>query len=420
MRTFLIAALLSCFISHAQITFEKGYFIHNNGQRTECLIENLDWRNNPASFTYKLPGDEEKKTQNIMSIQEFGIDNVSKYKRFKVKIERSFNETALLTQNKQPVWKEETLFLQALVTGEANLYSYTDSNITKFFYETKTVPIEQLVRIRYIFNSQTDGENVKENNQFRQQLLNNVRCANTPENSFKNISYTENALEKHFATYNSCYDSGANSINYSEKNNNRKKFALRFTPGVYMASLSISDPGTFYNMSTDIKGIVFKIGVDFEYIFPFNKGQWSIFTNPTYQRFDAENDFTKSSTSSENGGNPIYYTAAVDYSSLEFPIGVRRYFFINQNSKIHANVAFVVDATLSSDQTIEFTNANNLPNAKQSVEISSRNCMLIGAGYSYKRFSGELRYYTPKELSSILAWSAKYTAVGLTVGYKIL
>ena len=38
----------------AQIKFEKGYLITNNGERKEILIKNKDWLNNPTEFTYKI------------------------------------------------------------------------------------------------------------------------------------------------------------------------------------------------------------------------------------------------------------------------------------------------------------------------------------------------------------------------------
>ena len=42
---------MNCF---AQISFEKGYFINNANQKTNCLIKNQDWKDNPTEFEYKL------------------------------------------------------------------------------------------------------------------------------------------------------------------------------------------------------------------------------------------------------------------------------------------------------------------------------------------------------------------------------
>jgi hypothetical protein len=55
MKNLLLTALLFLFsFSYAQITFEKGYFINNSGDRTECFIKNIDWRDNPTKFEYKM------------------------------------------------------------------------------------------------------------------------------------------------------------------------------------------------------------------------------------------------------------------------------------------------------------------------------------------------------------------------------
>jgi len=211
-KTFLLIALLFCSFTYAQIIFEKGYFIDNIGKRTECYIENMDWRNNPTMFNYKMTlADNEVKIENILGVSEFGIDNQSMYKRFDVNIERSQILTSNLQKTKSPIWKSETLFLHALVTGEASLYHYVDGNVSKYFYETKKTPIEQLIYIRYLGEGGKDGissfsESVEQNNQFRQQLLNNVNCGMT-EKDFKSLDYNRNTLVKHFMDYNTCASS---------------------------------------------------------------------------------------------------------------------------------------------------------------------------------------------------------------------
>ena len=100
-----------CFtFSKAQINFEKGYFISNYGHKTECLIKNVDWKNNPTEFEYKInSNDTEIKTETIASVTEFGIDNTSKFKRYKTNIERSSNELKDISNTKNPKWNEETL-----------------------------------------------------------------------------------------------------------------------------------------------------------------------------------------------------------------------------------------------------------------------------------------------------------------------
>ncbi len=426
MKKLSLLLLICCCQTFAQISFEKGYFINNAGQRTECYIENIDWRNNPTTFNYKLnQGDGEAKTENIMGVSEFGIDNQSMYKRFEVRIERSQNTTNQLQKSKSPIWKNETLFLHALVIGEASLYNYLDGNTNKYFYETKKNPIEQLVYIRYLEDSgMKDGlnsysESIQQNNQFRQQLLNNVNCGLT-ENDFKSLDYNRNTLVKHFAAYNACLGTAdaKSATNYDAvSRKDRETFALRVQTGIYNAKVSISDPQNFYDKSTDLSQMVFKAGLEAEYILPFNKGSWSLIVNPTYQKFSSTKNFLGFS-GFPGPNNQIFYTVKMDYSSIEIPFGVRRYFYINSASRLFVNATYVID--LSNGGSLEFTNTQGLMNAADKMGISSRNNFAIGAGYSYKRFSGELKYNFTRQLSERISWDIGYSSVGLNLGFKLL
>jgi len=62
--------------------FEAGYFIDNDGKRTDCLIRNLDWRNNPVQIDWKSGESEPVTTKDIGNITEFGIGNQLRYVRY--------------------------------------------------------------------------------------------------------------------------------------------------------------------------------------------------------------------------------------------------------------------------------------------------------------------------------------------------
>ncbi len=415
MKKILLAVLLIGFTSAtAQVTFEKGYFIANDGSRTTCLIKNEEWRNNPTSFLYRMDESGEIKTQNIQGVKEFGIDNESQYKRFTVKLERSINEAKSFSQNRNPEWKTETVLLQTLVSGQANLYLYTDSAVTKYFYDTPAVPVEQLIYLKYL----NSNDYIVENKMFTQQLHNNVRCANTPDKSFEKMGYNRKSLVKHFTAYNSCFGSAAEkTVDYTAKDKERDQFVLRITPAVFQTKLEVNDPGTFYNMDTSFDATVFRFGLDLEYIFPFGKNRWSFFVNPGYQSFKGENTVVRQENHS-NGGNPIIYNEEMNFSTIELPFGIRRYFFISPNSKIFANVGFMFETTLG-DPAVEYTNTQNLSNATHTLPLQSSNSLFLGLGYAYKRFSGEFRYNTTRNVARLENWEADYSTYGLMLGYKI-
>ncbi len=58
------------FSAFSQVRFEKGYFIDNQDKRTECLVRNVGWDNNPESFRYKLPTGDEILTAGIADVKE--------------------------------------------------------------------------------------------------------------------------------------------------------------------------------------------------------------------------------------------------------------------------------------------------------------------------------------------------------------
>lgn len=122
---------INCF---SQISFEKGYYIDNSNQKTNCLIKNIDQKNTPTEFEFKLFEDSESKKTTIESIKEFGIDNISKYIRSTVNIDRSSESLKNLSKYKKPIFKKEELFLKVLVSGKATLYQYVDGNLKRYFY----------------------------------------------------------------------------------------------------------------------------------------------------------------------------------------------------------------------------------------------------------------------------------------------
>lgn len=414
MRKFLfVFFILTYSLTHAQIEFEKGYFINNSGIKTECFIKNLDWRNNPKTFEYKINIQDTKSSIGTTSnVEEFGIDKTSKYKKFDINIERSGNNISELTENKNPVWKEEKLFLKVLVEGDATLFSYTEGNIYKYFFKTNNSLVEQLIYIKYLNSSSENGTigSVSENNQYKQQLFNTLKCSTLSENNFKNTKYEKASLIKLFKEYNACFN--PNATNNFEEKTKKNLFSASFTPSINYTTISIKDPNTSNNYSTDLDGkMIFKIGAELEYTLPFNKNTWSLFINPGYQKYKNEKKYPVLFNNGW-GGTHKDISVEVEYSSFEIPVGVRRYFFLNQNSKIFINGAYVLN--FFGETKMKFNNGSLI------LESTSRHNFAFGVGYKYNdRFSLEVRTNTGAEiLSDYMMWSSKYTATGIVLGYK--
>jgi len=388
---FLLTIILSS-NCYSQISFYKGYFIDNTNQKTNCLIKNIDWKNNPTEFEYKLFENSVSEKATIKSIKEFGIDDISKYVRSTVNIDRSSKNINNLSNYKNPVFKEEEFFLKVLVEGKANLYLFEDGNLKRYFFNKENSAIEQLVFKSY----KTSNNKIGKNNRFKNQLWNNLKCPNFKITKIENLDYQKNDLIDFFVEYNEC--NGEKNINY-EENQKKDLFNLSIRPGFNSSSLSIQN-SVSSSRNTDFESeFGFRFGIEAEFIMPFNKNKWSLIIEPTYQYFKSEKEITNQSVKA-------------DYKSIEIPVGIRHYFFLNENSKIFINGSFIID--FSSNSIIDFSSGTDL-------EIKTRNNQAFGIGYKHNdKYSLELRYQTSREiLGDYISWSSDYNTLSVIFGYSL-
>ena len=398
-----ISAIISI-NSYSQITFEKGYYIDNSGQKINCLIKNIDWVNNPTEIEYKLAENTKAKHIGIKSIKEFGILKSSKYIRSTVKIDRSSEDLNQLSDIKAPIFKVEQLFLKVLIEGKANLYLYEDGRLKRYFYNKESLDIEQLVFKSYKITEY----DFSKNNRFKQQLWNDLKCSSITMNKIDNLKYKKYSLIQFFIEFNNC--SNSDFINY-EKKQKKDLFNLTLRPRLNNSSLNIQN---YIFSSLDIKfGNKSSIGfgIEAEYIFPFNKNKWSIFIEPTYQNYKAE---LNADVTNVNGGKLI---SEVNYNSIEIPIGLRHCFFINNNTKVFINASYVLD--FSSKTSIDLKRADG--SSFNSLDINSRNNLAFGIGYNLNdKYGLEFRYQTSRHvLGDYVFWNSDYKTVSIIFGYTI-
>lgn len=400
----LLTTILS-FNCYSQITFEEGYYIDNTNQKINCLIKNIDWANNPTEFQYKLSANSEPITQTLSSVKEFGINNVSKYVKRSVKIDRSSDKINHISIYKNPEFKDEELFLKVLVEGKTTLYQYIDGNLTRYFYEKNDSNIEQLIFKLYKKNV----NKIYENNRYKQQLWMEFKCPKFTMSKIERLNYAKKDLVNFFVEYNNCNDQ--EYVNFEAKQK-RDLFNLTIRPRLNSSSLTIEN-SVSSSRNTDFDNEMgVSLGIEAEYIFPFNKNKWSFIIEPSYQNYKSEK-----TTETENisGGVTI---ANIDYQSIEVPIGVRHYFFLNNNSKIFVNASYVFD--FYSKSPIEFTRKDG--SSLYSLNIETRNNTAYGVGYNYKKYSIELRYQSPRKILddfNYYNWSSKYKSISIILGYSI-
>ncbi len=389
--------------SYSQIIFENGYFIDENNQKIDCLIKNIDWKDNPTDFEYKLSPSSGIQRADAMTVKEFGVNNGSRYISASVKIDRSGDNVNELTPGRNPIFHEEQLFLKVLIEGKASLFLYESKNLTRFFYQTNDSGISQLIYKRYTING-----DIRENNYYKQQIFNDLKYENSTLNDVKNINYNRKDLERFFLKYNGGIDSDRVKYNKTKK---RDFFYLTIRPGLNISNLSIHNPTGTWDIDFDPK-FAFRLGAETELILPYNKNKWSILIEPAYQYFKSE----KSKEASNVSGGVLF--TKVNYQSIELPVGFRYYSFLNNESKVFVDVLFVLDFSFNS--SIKYTRPDETL-LFDSMDINSRNNLAFGIGYNYKgRYSLEVRYQTGRELlNDYPYWDAIYKTLSLTFGYTL-
>ena len=385
--------------SFGQISFEKGYFIDNNNQRIECLIKNYDWKNNPTEIEFKTSTIPEPQKTDNASIKEFGIIGYSKFVRVKTSIDRSSTDASNLSSQSSPEWSEELLFLKVLVEGKASLFTYVEGDLSLFLYSLNDSIVKQLIYKLYFSmdSTFTSANKVCINNRFRQQLWIDMRCPDETMSSLESLQYNTNMLKHYFIKFNQC-----NGYSYSEYNKKGKAFHLKLTPGINFSALSLTNVANSFR-STDFGNKTgFRIGLEGEYTLPFNKNKWGILFEPTFQYFKATGENSNGSTS-------------INYKSLEFPIGLRHYFFLNNTIKLFIN-GFYIPA-ISPDFHSIFKSGSS-PAAL--LDINSRGSIAIGGGIGLTKLNAEIRYYSNRQLiREYRSWITNYQRFSMIIGYKI-
>jgi hypothetical protein len=387
---------MSALTCQAQINFEKGYFIDLQGNRTECLIKNLDWLYTPTFIKYKIDPKEAGREIDAKNIKEFGVDNL-RYVRMEVHIDTSSRDPQKLSPYMDPEWGKKDLLLKILVEGKATLYHYLTSDLERFFYSLDNGPIEQLVYKTYLWQQQTArsaghiaANQISANTTYLSQLKEKLNCQSISPIRMMKMPYDRSSMVKYFLEYNEC--SGASFID--RRVHYKSQFHVRITPGQDFSTFSLNH----YGKADHYQGSNFRLGVEAEFILPMNKGKWATVVEPTFQQFGRSNDYKK-----------------VDYKSIELPLMLRHNIFLGQKAKIFVNAGVAVDFILHSK--VEVSATESLQGKDVAIGLAG------GVGFSFGRGSIEVRQYTNRhhylEVPKEVSYDNGFQKTSLILGIKI-
>ena len=401
-KLLLLLFLFTGISAFAQIHFEDGYYITNSGEKIPVLIRYVDWKNNPSEVSFKRTAEGQISTLPLENVAEFGVDAKAKYVRATVPIDISNVRLKDLSNNGQIEVKEETVFLKTVIDGEADLFLFQNGVKRLFFFRNGNEEIKPLYYKRYVPEGSVK---FAENNQFRQQLYNSLSCDQLESKDFEDTNYNKKDFVKLFTVYNNCKTGTSSSFTEEE---NKDTFHLSVKAGVRFSSLTME---TFVvNRSIDFgNNTGLTLGLEAEYIMPFFRNKWAFIAAPTYQSYEADAVFPEERY--EDG------SISVTYHSVELPLGVRHYFFLNDENKIFLNGSVTIDLLVGENGF----KVNATADTYDEIEISTNTAtnLSFGGGYSYKNFSLEARYNLGRSLTGkSLSIGSTYNSFDLVFGYR--
>lgn len=383
--TLLFVILLTTEV-HSQVVFEPAYFITNSGEKVQCLIKNHDPENTPQSFEYKHSDESAVEFGKAEHVKEFGFINGPVYKKFTIQLDHSSYDMNQFDNKIKEIGQAEQLFIKQLVEGQADLYEYVHQSFKTYFYSINDTSVVQL-----IYREWLEGNTIKKNQLFRQQLYTTLSHNDLSLANFERLRYNRKELIRLFSTYNGPQHNLVNATNKK-----RRYFSLSGHVGYQTGTLKVEGPNASFDFS-NLSSI--SLGGEVEYFLSVNKNKWSFFTAPTY--------FTLSSKQAIN-----YYTnAAIDYKCLDVPVGLRHSFYLATENRFYLSLAYVLTYSFNSQLIYGY---------EHNLDITTYPSYLFGIGYNRRRLRAELKYGMKREvLQTYHYWSSNLDFVNISLGYSI-
>ncbi len=394
MRSFIttILAITLSFSSFSQNLFVRGYYIDNHGQRSEGLILSKRWNNYPVDFLFKAGDNAESISLGIDSVREFGIDGNLRFVRKSVDIDLSSELYNDLDSDRNPVFIRKQLFLRLLVDGKHRLYDYQDRNVERFFIESDTLPITQLIYKKFMADELLAGIN----RDYQKQLWKYMDCPSVTMEELSKIDYYRKPLISVVMRFNKC--DSVESVNLT-RTTPYKKLSLTAKAGAGFSLInSVMMMSYANNVIFDPKLSPY-LSIEGEYLLPLNRHKWGI---------TAEAGFFSYRSEGENWA----VRAKVEYRSLELPIGIRYHIYPGSRTDFYLSAIYIFNQPLRLD--FDFSNPIE-------VKMIPHNNLGAGIGFRYnKKLSAEFRMMQKRHMSEdLLFWYSNFRGFVFYIGYTL-
>lgn len=380
---------------------KNGYLIDRNNHRTEVLFKDADFTDYTA-IKYKISENDAYQAIDINNTIEYGIGDNFKFVRRTVKHDKLFTETATV---KEPTLEKETLFLSVIEEGAINLYAYFDKGRMKFFYEIKDSGDNA---IQFIYRRYSaDNHNLKENNYFRNQLNDILKCETLQVGDFLNLKYKKEDFLKIFEKYNECKKQ--DSRVYENKSNKKLKLKYSILAGVYQSNFAVKFSGGKSEKETKT---TLGFGGEVAMVLPSEKTE--IFFRLEYENYSGKSRYSNNLTGTSRQENNFL----LESSFIDINVGARYNFILNNKNKIFIEGAIGVitpfDDVVYSINFPEATGGAGNIVLKRTYSTKTTAYFNFGVGYTFNdKISVILRTDTNKDLFAEDTTNFSRTGLGL-------
>lgn len=410
----LYAFLLSISVLNAQENFVTGYIISLEGDSIRGYIDYKNWNRNPSSIKFKTQSSSEVINIKPKDIEEFGVKD-DKYISEIVEYETSPIQTNLLEENSNLNLELDTVFLQVLISGKKELYSYRIINNRENYYIKTGNGLELLVYKKYL-KDKLGIKSITENRKYIGQLFQYLEDCESISSDFKDIAYSQKSLVKIFNSYYKCKE--ANNIYQKEE----EKSKIEFGPLIGFLFTKLSYSGSSFTFLTDAESSFsnsLSYGVFFDLLFPRNHNRISLLNEMqvlsykgvfTFEDFINEDNFTK-------------VDSEIDLTYLKINSLIRYRVSIKKNTG-YVNVGmtngFVLKSTTNKREVRKIFGQEMIREEAALPEIKNYELgVVVGLGYKLRKFSFELRHERGTGNSPYLALGSSSKTWSVLAGYKI-
>lgn len=357
-------------------SFYEGIVTLEDGSHVNTFIKIEEWIHNPHEIVIKRPDASGIDTLTIREVRAFSVPGELKYIRSSIQVDVSRKKGLSVSEKEEPVYSVKEVFLNALIEGEASLYSYKSSDLYPHYYIN--TPETGLIYLIYkAYHSPEKG--YRQNNSYRYQLYTRLACHNSKKGRLPKIEYIVDDLFSYVHDYNECTGRSFTTYEFTEEKSFVHAF---FSVGINSTSVSMtySRAPNSSEKDLDFETVThLSLNAGIEWMLPIQSNDWSVLTGLSYQTFETSAQFSEEPYSGER--------TRIQAAYLNLNLELRKYFDLNPNHALFASGA--LGLSLNSSSQFHFGKLLYITDFDNALFYQ------ISGGYSWKNLIFSKLSYTP-------------------------